>query len=74
MVGRHVGAAVGRCRGNPECRDHVDSARRPSVVVQERVVVGEPLPRSVELRVVPSTRYRYAVVTIVGDRRAAHGK
>ena len=34
-----------------------------SVVVQERVVVGEPLPPSVELRVVPNhAEYRYAVV------------
>jgi hypothetical protein len=35
----------------------------PSVAVQERVVVGEPLPASVELRTVPQhTEYRYAVV------------
>ena len=39
----------------------------PSVVVRERVVVGEPLPPTVELRTVPShTEYRYAVVN---DRR-----
>jgi hypothetical protein len=32
-------------------------------VVQERVVVGEPLPPTVELRRVPQhTEYRYAVV------------
>ena len=41
--------------------------RAPSVVVRERVVVGEPLPPEVELRPVPShTEYRYAVVN---DRR-----
>jgi hypothetical protein len=35
----------------------------PSVRMQERVVVGEPLPPTVELRTVPSyTEYRYAVV------------
>jgi hypothetical protein len=39
----------------------------PSVTVRERVVVGEPLPSTVELRTVPShTEYRYAVVN---DRR-----
>src|SRR3954466_15887906 len=37
--------------------------RGPSVRVQERVVVGEPLPPTVELRTVPShTEYRYAIV------------
>ncbi len=36
-------------------------------MVQERVVVGEPLPTTVELRPVPQyTEYRYAVVN---DRR-----
>ena len=36
-------------------------------MVRERVVVGEPLPATVELRTVPShTEYRYAVVN---DRR-----
>jgi hypothetical protein len=38
-----------------------------SVVVQERIVVGEPLPPSVQLRVVPNhSEYSYAVVN---DRR-----
>jgi hypothetical protein len=37
------------------------------VTLRERVVVGEPLPPTVELRTVPShTEYRYAVVN---DRR-----
>ena len=37
--------------------------RDRSVVVREQVVVGEPLPATVELRPVPShTEYRYAVV------------
>ena len=68
-VGGTVGAAVGLRPGNPECRDHVDSRgdRGPSVVVREEVVVGEPLPPTVELRTVPNhTEYRYAVVN---DRR-----
>ena len=42
-------------------------ARGRSVVIRERVVVGEPLPPTVVLRPVPNyTEYRYAVVN---DRR-----
>jgi hypothetical protein len=66
IVGGTVGAAVGAAVEIPNAvinsvpRDH-------SVVVRERVVVGEPLPPSVELRTVPQyTEYRYAVVN---DRR-----
>jgi hypothetical protein len=66
IVGGTVGAAVGAAVEIPNAiitglpRDH-------SVVVQERVVVGEPLPPTVELRTVPRhTEYRYAVVN---DRR-----
>ena len=45
----------------------VQGERTPSVVVRERVVVGEPLPPTVELRPVPNhTEYRYAAVN---DRR-----
>ena len=41
--------------------------RDDSVVIHERVVVGEPLPPTVVLRPVPNyTEYRYAVVN---DRR-----
>jgi len=65
-VGGTVGAAVGLGLEIPNAvlgglpRDR-------SVVVQERVVVGEPLPPSVELRVVPNhAEYNYAVVN---DRR-----
>ena len=66
MVGGTVGAAVG-------ARLEIPNAilggipRDDSVVVQERVVVGEPLPPTVVLRPVPNyTHYRYAVVN---DRR-----
>jgi hypothetical protein len=66
IVGGTVGAAVGAAVEIPNAiitglpRDH-------SVVIQERVVVGEPLPPAVELRTVPQhTEYRYAVVN---DRR-----
>lgn len=66
MVGGTVGAAVGAGLEIPNAilggipRDN-------SVVIHERVVVGEPLPPTVELRPVPNyTEYRYAVVN---DRR-----
>jgi hypothetical protein len=66
VVGGTVGAAVGL---GLEIPNAVIGAvpRDRSVVVRERVVVGEPLPEAVELRTVPShTEYRYAVVN---DRR-----
>ena len=45
----------------------IQGERVPSVIVQERVAVGEPLPPTVELRPVPRySEYRYAVVN---DRR-----
>jgi hypothetical protein len=63
-VGGTVGAAVGAAAEIPNAViTSVTGARAPSVVVRERVVVGEPLPRSVDLRPVPNhTEYRYAVV------------
>lgn len=66
MVGGTVGAAVGAGLEIPNAV--LNSVPRDrSVVVQERVVVGEPLPPTVELRTVPQhTEYRYAVVN---DRR-----
>ncbi len=68
MVGGTVGAAVGAGLEIPNAViTSVEGERAPSVVVRERVVVGEPLPPEVELRPVPShTEYRYAVVN---DRR-----
>ena len=65
-VGGTVGAAVGL---GLEIPNAVIGAvpRERSVVVRERVVVGEPLPEVVELRPVPNhVEYRYAVVN---DRR-----
>jgi len=68
IVGGTVGAAVGAGLEIPNAV--VTSVQRetaPSVVVRERVVVGEPLPPEVELRPVPRySEYRYAVVN---DRR-----
>jgi hypothetical protein len=68
IVGGTVGAAVGAGLEIPNAViTSVERERAPSVVVRERVVVGEPLPPDVELRPVPSyTAYRYAVVN---DRR-----
>jgi uncharacterized protein DUF1236 len=66
MVGGTVGAAVGAAVEIPNAII-TGLPRDRSVVVQERVVVGEPLPPTVELRTVPQhTEYRYAVVN---DRR-----
>jgi hypothetical protein len=68
MVGGTVGAAVGVGLEIPNAViTSVESERAPSVVIHERVVVGEPLPAEVELRPVPRYQeYRYAVVN---DRR-----
>jgi hypothetical protein len=67
VVGGTVGAAVGLGLEIPNAVITSIPDRGPSVTVRERVVVGEPLPPTVELRTVPShTEYRYAVVN---DRR-----
>jgi uncharacterized protein DUF1236 len=64
VVGGTVGAAVGAGLEIPNAViTSVQGERQPSVVVRERVVVGEPLPAEVELRPVPHyTQYDYAVV------------
>jgi hypothetical protein len=42
---------------------YVEREQTPSVAVQERIVVGEPLPGTVTLHTVPQhTQYSYAVV------------
>jgi len=67
IVGGTVGAAVGAAVEIPNAVITSIPRGERSVVVQERVVVGEPLPPSVQLRVVPNhTAYRYAVIN---DRR-----
>src|SRR3954468_9135470 len=62
IVGGTVGAAVGAAVEIPNAVI-TSIPRGPSVRVQERGGVGEPLPPTVELRTVPShTEYRYAIV------------
>jgi Protein of unknown function (DUF1236) len=68
IVGGTVGAAVGAGLEIPNAViTSIQGELVPSVTVRERVVVGEPLPPTVELRPVPRySEYRYAVVN---DRR-----
>ena len=63
-VGGTVGAAVGLGLEIPNAViTSIQGERAPSVTVRERVVVGAPLPATVELRTVPShSEYRYAIV------------
>ena len=63
VVGGTVGAAVGAAVEIPNAVITAIPRGERSVVVQENVVVGDPLPPSVQLRVVPNhTEYSYAVV------------
>jgi uncharacterized protein DUF1236 len=63
VVGGTVGAAVGAAVEIPNAVITSIPRDDRSVVVHERVVVGEPLPPSVELRAVPNhVEYNYAVV------------
>jgi hypothetical protein len=68
IVGGTVGAAVGAAAEIPHAFiTSVERANAPSVVVRERIVVGERLPSTVPLRSVREyPNYRYAVVN---DRR-----
>ncbi|MBR0694992.1 DUF1236 domain-containing protein [Bradyrhizobium lablabi] len=67
IVGGTVGAAVGAGLEIPNAVIGAVPRDQPSVVVRERVVVGEPLPETVVLHPVPRyTDYGYAVVN---DRR-----
>jgi hypothetical protein len=64
VVGAGVGGTVGAAAEPPrEVVTYVQREEIPSVAVQERVVVGQPLPATVELRTVPKyQQYSYAVV------------
>src|ERR1700682_5075325 len=63
-VGGTVGAAVGLGLEIPNAViTSIQGERAPSVTVRERVVVGEPLPPTVELRPVPRhSEYSYGGV------------
>jgi hypothetical protein len=65
VVGAGVGGTVGAAIEPPpdEVVTYVERERIPSVAVEERVVVGQPLPATVQLRTIPKyEKYRYAVV------------
>jgi Protein of unknown function (DUF1236) len=64
IVGGTVGAAVGAAAEIPNAFImSVERANAPSVTVRERIVVGERLPSTVQLRTVREyPNYRYAVV------------
>jgi hypothetical protein len=64
IVGAGVGGTVGAAAEPPgRVVTYVEREDVPSVTVREHVVVGEPMPATVELRTVPDhTEYRYAVV------------
>jgi len=78
-VGAVVGAGVGGVVGNvaeppKEVVTYVEHENIPSVAVQDEVVVGRPLPATVELRPVPQhTEFRYAYVNnsrVIVDARS----
>jgi hypothetical protein len=64
VVGAGVGATVGAAAEPPApVVTYVQREDIPSVAVQEQVVVGEPLPATVELHTIPKYQhYRFAVV------------
>lgn len=68
VVGGVVGAGVGAAAEPPqEVRTYVMKERRPSVRMEQEVVVGRQLPPSVTLYDIPqSSEYEY---TVVNDRR-----
>ncbi len=75
VVGAGVGGVVGNAAEPPkEVVTYVEHENIPSVAVQDEVVVGRPLPATVELRPVPQhTEFRYAYVNnsrVIVDARS----
>jgi hypothetical protein len=75
VVGAGVGGAVGNAAEPPrEVVTYVEHENVPSVAVQEEIVVGRPMPATVELRPVPRhTEFRYAYVNnsrVIVDSRS----
>jgi hypothetical protein len=66
VVGAGVGGAIGNAAEPPkEVVTYVQRERIPAeaVTVQEEIVVGKPVPATVQLRPVPNhTQFRYAFV------------
>lgn len=64
VVGAGVGGTMGAVAEPPaEVITYVERDSTPSVTVQERIVVGEAVPSTVQLRPVPQhTQFRYAYV------------
>jgi hypothetical protein len=64
VIGAGVGGTVGAATEPPEgVVTYVERERSPSVVVHEKVVVGQPLPETVVIHKVPQhDDYAYAVV------------
>jgi hypothetical protein len=76
VVGAGVGATVGSAAEPPrEVVTYVQDEEIPAdtVAVQEEIVVGKPVPRTVQLRPVPNhTEFRYAFVNkerVIVDQR-----
>jgi len=62
-VGSIVGGAIGIIEPPPPVVTYVERERGPSVVVHEKVAIGEPLPESVIIHKVPQhDDFAYAVV------------
>ena len=59
-----VGGTIGMAAEPPApVVTYVERERVPSVAVQEKIVVGEPLPATVQLHTIPQYEtYRFAVV------------
>ena len=75
VVGAGVGGAVGNAAEPPrEVVTYVEQDNSPSVAVQDEIVVGRPVPTTVELRPVPQhTEFRYAYVNnsrVIVDSRS----
>lgn len=64
IIGGAIGGTVGMAAEPPaEVRSYVVQRDYPSARIETDVVVGEPLPATVELRTIPRhTQYRFAVV------------
>jgi len=75
VLGGPVGAAAGAVAGGvagtlmappKQVKEYVVRDERPSIAYEGEVVVGKPLPRTVEVYRVPDSDYSY---TVVNNRR-----